>query len=138
MTSTKYFIIIFPNTPIDKSQECSLKQGFPVRYAAAVAAAKNFSARLQIILAEREKGDDHFSVNMSSRRDCILFVSLQSTVPVSSCKQLHKLDKLRKNFLTSVMCWQQFPTTSIISILEGIPVLKHYDGHVEYELELLR
>lgn len=43
-----------------------------MRYAAAVdtaiAAAKNFSARPQIILAEREKGDDHVSKSESLAR----------------------------------------------------------------------
>lgn len=72
MTRAKCFIIIFPSAPINKSQESSLRQGLPVRYAAAVytaiAAAKNFSARPQIILAEREKGDDHVSKSESLTR----------------------------------------------------------------------
>lgn len=72
VTNTKCFVIIFSSAPIDKSQESSLRQGLPVRYAAAtvaaIAAAKNFSARPQIILAEREKGDDHVSKSESLAR----------------------------------------------------------------------
>lgn len=72
VTHAKCFVIIFPSAPIDKSQESSLRQGLPMRYAAAVdtaiAAAKNFSARPQIILAEREKGDDHVSKSESLAR----------------------------------------------------------------------
>lgn len=66
-----YFSTRFPSG-IDKSQESSLRQGLSVRYAASAdtefAAAKNFSARPQIILAEREKGDDHVSKSESLAR----------------------------------------------------------------------
>ena len=72
VTHTKYFVIIFQALRSIESQESSLRQGLPVRYAAAVdtaiAAAKNFSARPQIILAEREKGEDHVSKSESLAR----------------------------------------------------------------------